>query len=217
MTRGEGCNLPLLVQRDAGPPGILVAATLLSPGSKVSGQHLRVPPTCCLNSAAAVFASSSRTHLLSKVPSGVQTTEPARDSRDHNTHAHSAEADVARGEDAERGNHDAGPASGSSTGDAGSSPGQAISSSIHFVAASRAAAWASAGDAARFRNGTTIPLWLRGSCSGFQTSTLAENLVSTAVSVMRIFQPRNTCSDLLALDSVMEDHLRHESTSAGDS
>jgi hypothetical protein len=29
---------------------------------------------------------------------------------------------------------------------------------------------------------------------------------------MRIIQPRYTCSDLLALDSVMEDHLRREST-----
>jgi hypothetical protein len=100
-------------------------------------------------------------------------------------------------------------------GDAGGSPGQSISSSIHSFAVSSAAAWASATDAARFRNGTTIPLWLRGSCSGFQTSTLAENVVPTAVSVMRIFQPRYTCSDLLALDSVMEDHLRRESTSAG--
>lgn len=49
-----------------------------------------------------------------------------------------------------------------------------------------------------------------GSCSGFQTSTLAENLVSTAVSVMRILQPRYTCSDLLALDSVMQEHLRRD-------
>src|SRR4030095_16831140 len=103
----------------------------------------------------------------------------------------------------------------SSRGDAGGSPGQSISSSIHSFAVSRAAARASAEDAARFRNGTTIPLWLRGSCSGFQTSTLAENVVSTALSVMRIFQPRYTCSHLLALDSVMEDHLRRESTSAG--
>jgi hypothetical protein len=77
----------------------------------------------------------------------------------------------------------------SSPGDPGGNPGQAISSSIQSFAASRAAAWASAGDAARFRNGTTIPLCPRGSWSGFQTSTLAENLVSTAVSGMRIFQP----------------------------
>ena len=65
-----------------------------------------------------------------------------------------------------------------SPGDAGGSPGQTMSSSIHSFAASRAAAWASTGDAARFRNGTTIPLWLRGSCSGLQTSTLAEHSMS---------------------------------------
>jgi hypothetical protein len=95
----------------------------------------------------------------------------------------------------------------SSPGDADDGPGQTISASIHSFAAARAAKWASAEDAARFRKGTTIPLWLRGSCSGFQTSTLAENFVSTAVSVMRIFQPRYTCSDVLALESIMPERL----------
>src|SRR5258708_31543624 len=95
----------------------------------------------------------------------------------------------------------------SSPGDADGGPGHTISASIHSFAAASAATWASAGDAARFRKGTTIPLWLRGSCSGFHTSTLAEHVVSPAVSVMRIFQPRYTCSDVLALESVMPERL----------
>src|SRR5882762_5642112 len=116
---------------------------------------------------------------------------------------------------AARGHHDARPASGHGiffTRRCGRWPGQTISASIHSFATARAAKWASAGDAARFRKGTTIPLWLRGSCSGFQTSTLAETLVSTAVSVMRIFQPRYTCSDVLALESIMPErpHLDYQ-------
>src|SRR5258708_800624 len=111
---------------------------------------------------------------------------------------------------AAQGHHDARPASGHGillTRRCGRRPGQTISASIHSFAAASAATWASAGDAARFRKGTTIPRWLRGSCSGFHTSTLAEHVVSPAVSVMRIFQPRYTCSDVLALESVMPERL----------
>src|SRR6267378_8266056 len=76
---------------------------------------------------------------------------------------------------------------------------RSTSRSIHFLAAWRATAWASASDGTRLWNGTTTPGSLRGSSPGFQTSIIADDPRPTVLPTMRIFQPRYSCSDLAAI------------------